>query len=195
MVKKWGQRIYLAVIFLFLYLPILVLIVLSFNNSKSRVVWGGFTLKWYASCFTDETIMNAFVTALQVTLTAAIVSTAIGTLAAIGISAMKRKNRSIMLGATPMYAFYKVTWPEIKSGVFSGFLMAVTMSLDDFSITFFTKGAGVNTLSTMLYTELRKGVRPELYALSTILFLFAFLLLLVMNRRSDRIAGNYAGIH
>ncbi|WP_302438353.1 ABC transporter permease [Roseburia hominis] len=195
MVKKWGQRIYLAVIFLFLYLPILVLIVLSFNNSKSRVVWGGFTLKWYASCFTDETIMNAFVTTLQVTLTAAIVSTVIGTLAAIGISAMKRKNRSIMLGATPMYAFYKVTWPEIKSGVFSGFLMAVTMSLDDFSITFFTKGAGVNTLSTMLYTELRKGVRPELYALSTILFLFAFLLLLVMNRRSDRIAGNYAGIH
>lgn len=195
MVKKWGQRIYLAVIFLFLYLPILVLIVLSFNNSKSRVVWGGFTLKWYASCFTDETIMNAFVTTLQVTLTAAIVSTAIGTLAAIGISAMKRKNRSIMLGATPMYAFYKVTWPEIKSGVFSGFLMAVTMSLDDFSITFFTKGAGVNTLSTMLYTELRKGVRPELYSLSTILFLFAFLLLLVMNRRSDRIAGNYAGIH
>lgn len=260
MVKKWGQRIYLAVIFLFLYLPILVLIVLSFNNSKSRVVWGGFTLKWYASCFTDETIMNAFVTTLQVTLTAAIVSTAIGTLAAIGISAMKRKNRSIMLGATnipllnadivtgismmllfvkfmnlgfvtvliahitfdvpyvilnvlpklnqtnrytyeaaldlgatPMYAFYKVTWSEIKSGVFSGFLMAVTMSLDDFSITFFTKGAGVNTLSTMLYTELRKGVRPELYALSTILF--AFLLLLVMNRRSDRIAGNHAGIH
>ena len=97
------------------------------------------------------------------------------------------------LGATPMYAFYKVTWSEIKSGVFSGFLMAVTMSLDDFSITFFTKGAGVNTLSTMLYTELRKGVRPELYALSTILF--AFLLLLVMNRRSDRIAGNHAGIH
>ena len=195
MVKKWGQRIYLAVIFLFLYLPILVLIVLSFNNSKSRVVWGGFTLKWYASCFTDETIMNAFVTTLQVTLTAAIVSTVIGTLAAIGISAMKKKNCTIMLGATPMYAFYKVTWPEIKSGVFSGFLMAVTMSLDDFSSTFFTKGAGVNTLSTMLYTELRKGVRPELYALSTILFLFAFLLLLVMNRRSDRIAGNHAGIH
>ena len=100
MVKKWGQRIYLAVIFLFLYLPILVLIVLSFNNSKSRVVWGGFTLKWYASCFTDETIMNAFVTTLQVTLTAAIVSTIIGTLAAIGISAMKKKNRTIMLGAT-----------------------------------------------------------------------------------------------
>lgn len=253
MVKKWSERIYLGIIFLFLYLPILVLIGLSFNNSKSRVVWGGFTLKWYASCFTDETITGAFFTTLQITLAAAVISTLIGTLAAIGISAMKRKNRSIMLGATnipllnadivtgislmllfvkfmnlgfvtvliahitfdipyvilnvlpklnqanrstyeaaldlgasPAYAFYKVTWPEIKPGVFSGFLMAVTMSLDDFSITFFTKGAGVNTLSTMLYTELRKGIRPELYALSTILFLFAFLLLLVMNRRSDK---------
>lgn len=253
MVKKSLQRIYLALIFLFLYLPILVLIVLSFNNSKSRVVWGGFTLKWYASCFTDETIMNAFFATMQITLAAAIISTIIGTLAAIGISAMKKRSRTIMLGATnipllnadivtgiammllfvkfmnlgfvtvliahitfdipyvilnvlpklnqanrytyeaaldlgasPLYAFYKITWPEIKSGVFSGFLMAVTMSLDDFSITFFTKGAGVNTLSTMLYTELRKGIRPELYALSTILFLLAFLLLLIMNYRSDK---------
>ena len=245
MVKKAASRIYLALIFLFLYLPILVLIVLSFNNSKSRVVWGGFTLKWYAECFKNETITNAFVTTIQITLAAAIIS-------AIGISAMKKKNKAIMLGATnipllnadivtgiammllfvkfmnlgfvtvliahitfdipyvilnvlpklnqanrytyeaaldlgatPLYAFFKITWPEIKSGVFSGFLMAVTMSLDDFSITFFTKGAGVNTLSTMLYTELRKGIRPELYALSTILFLIAFLLLLVMNHRSS----------
>lgn len=256
MVKKIIERLYLAIIFLFLYLPILVLIVLSFNNSKSRVVWGGFTLKWYASCFTDETIMGAFTTTLQITLAAAVISTIIGTLGAIGISAMKKRNRSVMLGATnipllnadivtgiammllfvkfmnlgfvtvliahitfnipyvilnvlpklnqvsrytyeaaldlgasPLYAFYKITWPEIKSGVFSGFLMAVTMSLDDFSITFFTKGAGVNTLSTMLYTELRKGIRPELYALSTLLFLMAFLLLLIMNYRSNKTAG------
>ncbi len=73
--------------------------------------------------------------------------------------------------------------------------MAVTMSLDDFSITFFTKGAGVNTLSTMLYTELRKGVRPELYALSTILFLFAFMLLLVMNYRSGKEASHVGTNH
>ena len=255
MVKKAVQRVYLAVIFLFLYLPILVLIVLSFNNSKSRVIWGGFTLKWYASCFTDETIMSAFTTTLKITVAAAVLSTLIGTLAAIGIHAMKKRNKAIMLGATnipllnadivtgismmllfvrftnlgfvtvliahitfnipyvilnvlpklseagrstyeaaldlgasPLYAIYKITWPEIRSGVFSGFLMAVTMSLDDFSITFFTKGAGVNTLSTMLYTELRKGIRPELYALSTILFLLAFCLLLVMNVHSDRTA-------
>ena len=74
MVKKWSQRVYLGIIFLFLYLPILVLIALSFNNSKSRVVWGGFTLKWYASCFTDETIMRAFFTTLQITLAAAATS-------------------------------------------------------------------------------------------------------------------------
>ena len=85
------------------------------------------------------------------------------------------------LGATPMYAFYKVTWPDIRSGVFSGFMMAITMSLDDFSITYFTKGAGVNTLSTMLYTELRKGIKPELYALSTILFFAVLIILLLGN--------------
>ena len=85
------------------------------------------------------------------------------------------------LGASPAYAFYKVILPEIFPGVLSGFLMAFTMSLDDFTITYFTKGAGVNTLSTMLYTELRKGIQPELYALSTLLFLLAFIMLIATN--------------
>lgn len=253
MVKKICSRLYLGIIFLFLYLPILVLIVLSFNDSKSRVLWGGFTTKWYVSMFQDETIMEAFVMTLQITLTASILATILGTLAAIGIQAMRRKGTALMLGATnipllnadivtgismmllfvrftnlgfgtvliahltfdipyvilnvlpklnqtsksayeaaldlgatPLYAFYKIVWPEIRPGVFSGFLMAVTMSLDDFSITYFTKGAGVNTLSTMLYTELRKGIKPEMYALSTLLFMIALILLLVMNYRSSR---------
>ncbi len=242
------SKTYMAFIFLFLYLPIFVLIVLSFNDSKTRVEWGGFTLKWYVECFQSETIMSAFATTLQITLISAVISTIIGTMAAMGISKMKRKSRTFYLGATnipllnadivtgismmllfvkfidlgfvtvliahitfsipyvilnvlpklkaanhstyeaaldlgatPLYAFYKVTWPEIRSGVFSGFLMAVTMSLDDFSITYFTKGAGVNTLSTMLYTELRKGIKPELYALSTILFFTVLILLLAVN--------------
>ena len=85
------------------------------------------------------------------------------------------------LGATPLYAFFKIIWPQIRPGVFSGFLMAMTMSLDDFSVTYFTKGAGIHTLSTMIYTEMRKGIRPEMYALSTILFLLALVLLLFMN--------------
>ena len=104
---------------------------------------------------------------------------------------LKQANRStyeaaLDLGASPLYAFYKITWPEIRAGVFSGFLMAVTMSLDDFSITYFTKGAGVNTLSTMLYTELRKGIKPELYALSTILFFTVLILLLLVNYLPSR---------
>ena len=90
------------------------------------------------------------------------------------------------LGASPLYAFYKIVWPDIRPGVISGFLMAVTMSLDDFSITYFTKGAGVNTLSTMLYTELRKGIQPELYALSALLFGIALILLFLINFRSSR---------
>lgn len=254
MVKKGLSRLYLGLIFLFLYMPIAVLIVLSFNNSKSRVKWGGFTLQWYTNLVSDPIIMDAFYTTIIVVLVSSVAATLIGTLAAIGIQAMRRSGRSIMLGATnipllnadivtgislmllfvrftelglstvliahitfdipyvilnvlpklnsgasahtyeaardlgatPLYAFFKIVWPDIKPGVFSGFLMAVTMSLDDFAITYFTKGPGVNTLSTMIYTELRKGILPEMYALSTILFLLALLLLLIMNYRSAR---------
>ena len=253
MVKKSLSRIYLAIIFLFLYLPIGVLIVLSFNNSLSRVKWGGFTRQnGIAILFPDPTIMNAFYTTILITVASSVIATIIGTMAAIGISAMRKRNRQIMLGATnipllnadivtgislmplfvrftalgtstvliahitfdipyvilnvlpklsntsshtygspakdlgatPLYAFFKIVWPDIKPGVFSGFLMAVTMSLDDFSITYFAKGAGVNTLSTMIYTQLRKGIIPEMYALSTILFFLALVLLLIMNYRS-----------
>ena len=251
MVKKSLSRIYLAIIFLFLYLPIGVLIVLSFNNSLSRVKWGGFTTEWYSNLVSDPTIMTAFYTTILITVASSVIATIIGTMAAIGISAMRKRNRQIMLGATnipllnadivtgislmllfvrftelgtstvliahitfdipyvilnvlpklsntsshtyeaardlgatPLYAFFKIVWPDIKPGVFSGFLMAVTMSLDDFSITYFTKGAGVNTLSTMIYTQLRKGIIPEMYALSTILFFLALVLLLIMNYRS-----------
>ena len=224
MVKKIASRVYMGLIFLFLYLPIVVLIVLSFNNSKSKVKWGGFTLDWYIKCFQSERIMSAFSTTLQITLLAAVISTIIGTLAAMGISAMKKRNQTIYLGATnipmlnadivtgismmllfvkfmnlgfvtvliahitfnipyvilnvlpklkqtnkytyeaaldlgasPLYAFFKVTWPEISPGVFSGFMMAVTMSLDDFSITYFTKGAGVNTLSPISVFTISAG--------------------------------------
>lgn len=250
MIKKSAERIYLFLIFLFLYLPILVLIVLSFNDSKAKVVWGGFTVRWYKELFSNTAIMEAFSTTIFVSLVSALLATILGTLAALGIDAMKKRGRTIMLGATnipllnadivtgismmllfvrftrlglstvliahitfnipyvilnvlpklkqssrttyeaaldlgatPLYAFYKITWPQILPGVLSGFLMAMTMSLDDFSVTYFTKGAGINTLSTMIYTEMRKGIRPEMYALSTILFLIALILLLFINFR------------
>lgn len=250
MIKKSAERIYLCLIFLFLYLPILVLIVLSFNDSKAKVVWGGFTLRWYRELFSNTAIMEAFYTTIFVSLASALLATILGTLAALGIDAMRKRGKAVMLGATnipllnadivtgismmllfvrftrlglstvliahitfnipyvilnvlpklkqgsrttyeaaldlgatPLYAFWKITWPQILPGVLSGFLMAMTMSLDDFSVTYFTKGAGINTLSTMIYTEMRKGIRPEMYALSTILFLIAFILLLFVNFR------------
>ncbi len=250
MMKKSIERIYLLIIFLFLYLPILVLIVLSFNDSKAKVVWGGFTLRWYRELLTNTAVMEAFYTTIFVSLASALIATLLGTLAALGIDAMRKRGKAIMLGATnipllnadivtgismmllfvrftrlglntvliahitfnipyvvlnvlpklkqqsrttyeaaldlgatPLYAFFKITWPQILPGVLSGFLMAMTMSLDDFSVTYFTKGAGINTLSTMIYTEMRKGIRPEMYALSTILFVIALILLLFMNFR------------
>ena len=248
MVRKSAERIYLFFIFLFLYLPIVVLIVLSFNNSKSKVHWGGFTLNWYKRLFSSSSIMEAFYTTIFITLASALIATLLGTLAALGIDAMKKRGQAVMLGATnipllnadivtgismmllfvrftrlgmntvliahitfnipyvilnvlpklkqssrttyeaaldlgatPLYAFSKIIWPQILPGVLSGFLMSMTMSLDDFSVTYFTKGAGINTLSTMIYTEMRKGIRPEMYALSTILFLIALILLLFLN--------------
>ena len=249
MVKKSLSRIYLAIIFLFLYLPIGVLIVLSFNNSLSRVKWGGFTTEWYRNLVSDPTIMNAFYTTILITVASSVIATIIGTMAAIGISAMRKRNRQIMLGATnipllnadivtgislmllfivlgmkfgfltillahitfnipyvilsvqprmkqlnpstyeaaldlgatQLQAFFKVTFPDILPGILSGFLMAFTMSLDDFIITHFTKGPGIDTLSTKIYTEVKKGIKPEMYALSTIIFVVVLLLLLLVN--------------
>ena len=256
MVKKGIERLYLTLIFLFLYLPIAVLIVLSFNSSKSRVVWGGFTLDWYVKMFQSRSIMEAFYTTIFITLTSAVISTIIGTVAAIGISAMRRRGKAIMLGATnipllnaeivtgislmllfvkftrlgmstvllahitfnipyvilsvlpklrqtnvstyeaaldlgasPLYAFFKVVFPDILPGVSSGFLLAFTMSLDDFIITHFTKGPGVDTLSTKIYSEVRKGINPSMYALSTLMFLVVMILLLLINMKPDEKAA------
>lgn len=250
MVKKLSQKIYIALIFIFLYAPIAVLIVLSFNKSKSRAKWGGFTLNWYKELFANEQIMNALYTTLVLALVSALVATIIGTAAAIAMNSMKRTPRTIMmgvtnipmlnadivtgislmlvfvainytlgfssvliahitfnipyvilsvmpklkqtnkntyeaaldLGASHMYAFRKVILPDIFPGIMSGFLLAFTMSLDDFIITHFTKGPGVNTLSTKIYTEVRKGIKPEMYALSTLLFVSVLTLLILINR-------------
>lgn len=256
--KKTLQNIYLSLIILLLYAPIVTLVVLSFNNSKTRAKWGGFTGKWYISLFQNEQIMSALYTTLVIALLSALIATLIGTAAAIGIQGMKRKSRTIAmgitnipmlnadivtgislmllfiavgsglkylginfslgfatvliahitfnipyvilsvmpklkqtkrstyeaaldLGASPIYAFFKVVFPDILPGVFSGFLLAFTMSLDDFVITHFTKGPGVDTLSTKIYSEVRKGIKPEMYALSTLLFVSVLILLILIN--------------
>lgn len=255
MVKKISQKVYVALIMFFLYAPIMVLIVLSFNKSKSRSKWGGFTLDWYKSLFQNEEIMNALYTTLIIAFLSALIATIIGTAAAIGMNHMRKVPKTIMmgitnipmlnadivtgislmllfiavnftlgfksvliahitfnipyvilsvmpklkqtnrntyeaaldLGASPLSAFFMVVLPDILPGVFSGFLLAFTMSLDDFIITHFTRGAAVNTLSTKIYAETRKGIKPEMYALSTLLFLSVLILLIIINRRNDRI--------
>lgn len=255
MVKKLGQYFYVALVALFLYAPILVLIVLSFNSSKSRSKWGGFTLDWYRKLFENEEILRALYTTLIIAFLSALIATIIGTIASIGINSMKRIPRSIMigvtnipmlnadivtglslmilfialkftlgfqtvliahitfnipyvilsvmprlrqtnrstyeaaldLGASPMKAFFKVVLPDIMPGVLSGFLLSFTMSLDDFIITHFTRGPVLNTLSTKIYAQVRKSISPEWYALSTLLFFSVLILLIIINRRNDKI--------
>ena len=249
MIRKYLQKIYLALIFILLYAPIVTLIVLSFNQSKTRAKWGGFTLKWYKELLKNEQIMSAFYTTLIIAFVSAAIATVIGTAAAIAIQGMKQKwktmymgltnipmmnaeivmgvslmllfiafhmtlgfgtiliahitfnipyvilsvlpklkqtNRytyeaALDLGASPVKAFFKVVFPDIVPGVFSGFMLAFTMSLDDFVITHFTKGPGIGTLSTKIYTEVRKGIKPEIYALSTIMFVTVLVLLILVN--------------
>ena len=99
---------------------------------------------------------------------------------------LKQTNKSVYeaamdLGASTVYAFFKVVFPDILPGVLSGFLLAFTMSLDDFIITHFTKGAGINTLSTLIYSEVRRGIKPSMYALSTIIFVTVLVLLIITN--------------
>ncbi len=249
MIKNFSKKFYLALIFILLYSPLITLIVLSFNRSKTRAKWGGFTGKWYITLFHNQDIMNALYTTLIIALVSALIATIIGTAAAVGVQAMKPKFRSFTLGitnipmlnadivtgislmllfiafrvslgfdtillahitfnipyvilsvlpklkqtskstyeaaldlgASPVYAFFKVVFPDIMPGVFSGFLLAFTMSLDDFVITHFTKGPGVDTLSTKIYSEVRKGIKPEMYALSTIMFITVLVLLMLVN--------------
>jgi len=247
--RKTLRNIYITLILIFLYAPIVTLIVLSFNSSKTRAKWGGFTGKWYVSLFKNADIMRALGNTLLIAFLSAAIATLIGIIACIGIQAMKKRTRSIVigitnipmlnadivtgislmllfitlgikfgfltillahitfnipyvilsvmprfkalnpstyeaaldLGASPFKAFMKVVLPDIMPGVLSGFLMAFTMSLDDFIITHFTKGAGVDTLSTKIYSEVKKGIKPEMYALSSIIFVSVLVLLILVN--------------
>ena len=244
-----------VLVFLFLYLPIAVLIIFSFNDSKSRTVWSGFSLHWYEELFHDEEILSAFSTTLTVSVLAAVIATVLGTAAAIGFHAMKRKPRHLLmninnipmtnadiitgvslmllfvftgnllgfslgfgtllvahitfnipyvvlavlpklrqlnpnlgeaamdLGATPWQAFWKVLMPELRPGILNGLLIAFTLSIDDFVISYFTAGSEVATLAMQIYAMTRKRISPEVNALSTILFVTVLTLLLIVNFR------------
>lgn len=255
---KLLKRGYVSLIYIFLYLPILVLVVFSFNDSKSRVKWDGFTFKWYVQLFQDEQIMTSLYYTLAIAILASVIATIFGTAAAIGIHNMSKTRKSIVinltyipvlspdivtgvslmilfifiglklsflklgfltlllahisfnlpyvilsvlpklkqlnkhlyeaaldLGAHPWFAFRKVILPEIMPGIVSGFLLAFTLSIDDFVISFFTSGSGVSTLSMTIYSMARRGINPKINALSTLMFLSVLILLLIINKRSS----------
>lgn len=247
--RRTWQNFYLVLIMIFLYAPIATMMVLSFNTSKSRTQWGGFTLHWYSEMFASRNIMAALHNTLLIALLSAAIATVIGVAACVAINSMGAAPKAIVMGITnipmlnadivtgislmlafiafgislgfktiliahitfnipyvilsvmpklkqtsrstyeaamdlgagPVYAFFKVVFPDILPGVLSGFLLAFTMSLDDFIITHFTKGAGINTLSTLIYSEVRRGIRPSMYALSTVIFVAVLILLIITN--------------
>ena len=257
MIRKFLKNFYLILVLLFTYIPILVMVVLSFNASKSRVNFTGFSLKWYKEMFTDRNIVSALQNTISIALLSSLIAVIIGTMAAVAISNMSKRTRNIYmsitnipmlnadvatgislmlcfitfgislsygtvliahitfnipyvilsvlpklrgasrleyeaardLGATSSEAFFKVVLPEIMPGVVSGFMLAVTMSLDDFIITHFTRGAGINTISTLVYAQVKRGLNPSLYALSTIMFLVALFILILTNVITNRDEG------
>ena len=250
---KVLKRSYLALILVFLYLPIVVLIVQSFNAGSSRAVWEGFSFRWYGELFRNKNIMDALYVTVSIAVLAAFFSTILGTLAAIGIHAMKKRPQAFMmtltnlpmtmpdivpgislmllfiftkvqrgywtmllahitfntpyvilsvmpklkqmnshayeaaldLGATPVYALFHVILPEIKPGIITGALMAFTLSLDDFTVSYFTTSPLVQNLSTLIYSEARRGIKPTMNALSALMFISLLVLLLIVNRRSN----------
>ncbi len=251
--SRFFKRFYLAIVLVFLYVPIVVLIAQSFNAGKSRAKWEGFSLRWYEALFHDQAIMNALQVTLSVAVLAMVVSTVLGTLAAIGIYSMKKRPQSLMmllttlpntmpdivtgislmllfiftrvdrgyvtmllahitfdtpyvilsvlpklkqmnrhcyeaaldLGATPGYALTHVIIPECRQGIITGAMLSFTLSLDDFTISYFTTSPLVQNLSTLIYSKARIGIEPTLNALSALMFVALLLLLLAVNRRTS----------
>ncbi|NBI66942.1 extracellular solute-binding protein [Pseudoflavonifractor sp. 60] len=274
--NRLGSRLLIGLMFLFLYAPILLLIVFSFNAGDSSAVWKGFSLHWYGKLFQNRLIMESVYTTLLVSLLATAIATAAGTFAAIGLYSLGRKKREALLtvnnipmmnadivtgvslclffvaffqgwgtfarwfndlqsvvelperlvlgfgtlllahvsfnipyvilnvapklrqmdrnlmdaaqdlGCTWMQAFWKVMLPEIKPGIVSGALIAFTMSIDDFIISYFTAGSASSTLAMTIYGMTKKRVTPEINAVSTLLFLSVLVLLVLSNLKEVR---------
>ena len=251
-----ASGIYLALVMLFLYLPIIMLIVLSFNGTNSTSVIQGFSTKWYVELFKDSATITALTNTLILAVTSAITATVIGTLAAVGIDKMKKGvvKSSVMtvtnipmmnpeivtgvsmmllfvfigsilgasgvlgfwtlfiahvtfslpyvilnvlpklrqtdsnlsqaaqdLGCPPVKAFIKVVLPSILPGVIAGLIMAFTLSFDDFIISYFVSGPKFQTLPIRIFSMTKKRVTPDMYALSTIMFIVILVLLVLVN--------------
>lgn len=262
---KTVSRAYTALMLVFLFAPIAILLFFSFNEGKSLSVFSGFSLKWYQELFRDRDTLVAVKNTLVLACTASVVSAVMGTAAAVGISRLRSKHlRGVMdtvtnipmvnpdiitgislmmmfvfigsffglrtslsfytmliahitfclpyvilqvlpkleqmdpslpeaamdLGCTPLRAFFKVELPEIMPGVVTGLIMAFTMSLDDFVISYFTQGNGFQTLPIRIYSMTKKTVTPKMYALATIIFFVILALLLISNRPEKDGAAN-----
>lgn len=249
MVKKYTKKIYLGLIYLFLYMPILFLIVFSFNSEKLPSKWGHFSFQWYGALLSDSRILTALYYTVLVAIVSSIISTIFGTITAMGIDKMIgfKKESLLMvnnipilnpdivtavslmslfiffnvpfglttmiiahvafstpyvilsvlpklkqlpddtikaaldLGASKAYTMRKVILPQIKPGIFAGFLFAFTMSIDDFVISFFNSGSNVTNLSIEIYSMARRGISPEINALSTLMFVTILILLFLAN--------------
>ena len=261
--KKFFAQAYLWFILAVLYAPTLIIVVFSFTEAKVLGTWNGFSTKLYTSLFAGnagQALNDAIFNTLIIALVAAVISTVLGTIAAIGIYNMRQRERRIVnfvnsipminpdiitgisifllfvflglsrgmtsiicahiafctpyvvlsvmprlmkmnpniyeaaldLGATPFYALRKVLMPELWPGMISGFILSITLSIDDFAVTLFTKGSsGVDTLSTFIYADARKGgLTPELRPLSSIIFISILTLLLIINYRANKKVNN-----
>lgn len=253
---KLTSKIYTGLIFAFLFAPIVVLLIFSFNESKSLSVFSGFSLKWYKELLSDRNTIESVKNTLILATCATLISTVIGTAAAVGINKIRTKwHRTVMntvtdipmtnpdiitgislmlmfvfvgrmfgskaslnfwtmliahitfclpyvilqvlpklqqmdkslreaamdLGCTPFRAFFKAELPQIMSGIVTGAIMAFTLSLDDFVISYFTAGTGFTTLPIRIYSMTKKTVNPKMYALATIIFIVTMSLLLISN--------------
>ena len=261
--KKYASRIYLCIIFAILYIPILTLILFSFNASESTANFTGFSFDWYIKLFSDEAAFIALRNTLILAVCSALLSTIIGTAAAEGIYKMRTKwfktvvtsvtnvpmmnpdivtgvsfmlffaavvsifkiadydsigffamliahttfclpyvilnvlprinelgnslsEAALDLGCTPMQAFFKVKLPNIIPGVISGMVMAFTLSLDDFVISYFVSPSNFQTLPLLIYSMTKKTVKPDMYALSTLIIVTVFTLLILSNIKSSK---------
>jgi len=248
------RGVYLAILMAFMYLPILMMVALSFNDSVSRANWGGFTLDWYTKLLDDPAVIESVKVTFSIAFLASLISAVIGTAAAIGIHSMKKGwsmamvnlsylpmttpdivtgvslmlmfvfakiplgygtmlmshiafcipyvlfsvqprlrmmnpnmyEAALDLGCKPWQAIIKVIVPEVKQGITAGTLLAFTMSIDDFVISYFTSNTAQN-LSMLVYSAARRGIEPTMYALSTLMFLTVLVLLLVVNRKAHLI--------
>ena len=254
--KKAASNLYIGLIMFFLYAPMLVMIVLSFNGTSSTSVMEGFSLKWYQQLLGDNVTLTALSNTLLLAVSSSLISVVLGTMAAVGIHTMKKKwvknavltvtnipmmNPEIVtgvsmmllfvfvgsfvsskdalgfptlliahitfnlpyvilsvlpklrqtdkhlseaaqdLGCTPVSAFFKVVLPNISSGIITGLIMAFTLSLDDFIISYFVTGPKFQTLPIVIFSMTKKKVKPDMYALSTLIFVTVLALLILMN--------------